>query len=168
MGYTKGLPPGSPPEAQLYYLAPNVVLTEQVCCLEQVKRHDIDFWVRAKIEYAVQLMQILGLGCIKASFIMFYRRIFCTGHRTWFWYLTIGMLVLILCWTISFFFVFVFYCGSNVWAEWSTVINLATYCPNGGPYQSGLAISDFLMDIMVILLPIPLVCIDHVQCPHTR
>ena len=89
---------------------------------------------------------------------MFYRRIFCAGHRNWFWYLTIVMLVLISCWTIIFFFLFVFYCGSNVWAEWSTVMDLATNCPNGPAYQQGLAISDFLMDIMVILLPVPLVC----------
>ena len=67
------------------------------------------------------------------------------------------MLALIVGWAIAFFFVFVFYCGANVWAEWSTVINLATYCPEGGPYQLGLAISDFLMDVMIMTLPIPLV-----------
>ena len=159
MGYTKGLPPGSPPEAQLTYLAPNVVLTEQVRVSETntILLHT----EKKQIEYAVQLMQIIALGCIKSSFVMFYRRIFCTGHRTWFWYITIAMLALIVAWTITFFFVFVFYCGNNHWAEWDTVINLETYCPDGLKYQAGLAISDFIMDIMVIALPIPVVSLSQ-------
>lgn len=102
-------------------------------------------------------MQILSLGFIKSSFIMFYRRIFCSGSRTWFSTLTSSVLILIVVWTITFFFLFVFNCGSNIWAQWSTVNDFITRCPNASKYLAGLAISDFLMDLVVILLPIPMI-----------
>ena len=102
-------------------------------------------------------MQILSLCCVKLSFVMFYRRIFCTGQRTLFSIATVTVSVLIVLWTIIFFFLFVFYCGTNTWAEWTNVIDLEEYCPHGTDYQMGLAISDFIIDLIVIAMPIPLV-----------
>lgn len=32
IGYTKGLPPGAPPEAEFTYLSPEIILTEKVPC----------------------------------------------------------------------------------------------------------------------------------------
>ncbi|KAF2660948.1 hypothetical protein K491DRAFT_774271 [Lophiostoma macrostomum CBS 122681] len=136
LGYSTGLPSGSPPEAQFFYLTPNLVLTK-------------------KVQYAIQIMQILGLGFIKASVVLFYRRTFYVGVRDWFWWVTLLLLISNIGWTIVFTFLFVFYCGLDLWAAWNTVANLAKYCPNGGPYQNGLAISDFIMDVVIIILPIP-------------
>ena len=116
----------------------------------------------AQVEYAVQLMQPLALGCIKASFIMFYRRIFCTGQRNWFSIYTIVMLVLILIWSIAFCFVFIFRCGNDFSASWGTVEDLIVYCPTAFASQEAFAISDFIMDVMVILAPVPLVWVDDI------
>lgn len=108
-------------------------------------------------------MQIIGLGFIKTSFVLFYRRIFCVGMHDWFWFVNSALFVLSICWSIAFFFIFVFYCGTNHWAEWSTVGNVMKYCPNGVPYQTGLAVSDFIMDLMIILLPVqPVSCTLYV------
>ena len=88
---------------------------------------------------------------------MFYRRIFCTGQRTWFSVSTVIMGILIVSWTIAFFFVFVFYCGSRPWEEWGTVMDVLTYCPHALDDQKALGISDSIMDVIIIGLPIPAV-----------
>ena len=88
---------------------------------------------------------------------MFYRRIFCTGQKTWLSISTTIMGILIVLWTITFFFLFLFYCGSHVSKEWSTVVDLITYCPHGLDDQRALGISDSIMDVFIIGLPIPAV-----------
>ena len=88
---------------------------------------------------------------------MFYRRIFCTGQKTWLSISTAIMGILIVLWTITFFFLFLFYCGSHVSKEWSTVVDLITYCPHGLDRQTALGISDSIMDVFIIGLPIPAV-----------
>ena len=65
--------------------------------------------------------------------------------------------VLVLLWTIAFFFVFVFYCGSRPWEEWGTVMDVITYCPHALDDQMALGISDSIMDVMIIGLPVPAV-----------
>lgn len=100
-------------------------------------------------------MNIISLGLIKLSFIMFYRRIFCTGMRTWFSIGTVIMGGLIVAWTITFFFVFVFYCGTHPEKEWGTVLDIITFCPNALDNQMALGISDSIMDVIIIMMPIP-------------
>lgn len=63
--------------------------------------------------------------------------------------------ILIVSWTIAFFFVFVFYCGSRPWEEWGTVMDVLTYCPHALDDQKALGISDSIMDVIIIGLPIP-------------
>lgn len=99
-------------------------------------------------------MQILSLGCIKLSFVMFYRRIFCTGVRTWFSISTVIMGVMITTWTIAFFFVFVFNCDSHLSKEWGTVVSVIEYCPNALNNHMAVGISDSIMDILIIAMPI--------------
>ena len=105
-------------------------------------------------------MHPLALGLIKASFIMFYRRIFYVGHRNWFSTFTSIMLGLISVWSIAFCLCFILYCGSHVSVIWGKVIDIITYCPHSFDFQQGFAISDFIMDIMVILTPVPAVSAD--------
>lgn len=103
-------------------------------------------------------MQIISLGCTKLSFVMFYRRIFCTGMRTWFSISVMVMGALIIGWTIAFFFVFIFYCGSHPSKEWSTVVDIIEYCPNALNDQMAIGISDAVMDAFIIAMPLPAVC----------
>ena len=104
-------------------------------------------------------MQILSLGFIKLSFVMFYRRIFCTGVRTCISISITVMSVLIIAWTITFLFVFVFYCGSHLTRAWGTVVDIIEYCPNALNDQLALGISDSIMDILIIAMPMPTVSI---------
>ena len=110
-------------------------------------------------ETALQWLQILSLGCIKASVLFFYRRIFCTGHpRDWFSVLNTSLLWLVALWTVAFFFDFVFSCSTHVNAMWSTVLALEEYCKGSTKGQMAFAITDFMTDFFIICLPIPMVC----------
>lgn len=75
-------------------------------------------------------MQILSLGLIKLSFVMFYRRIFCTGVRTCISISVTVISVLITAWTIAFFCLFTFYCGGHPSRAWGNVVDIVKYCPN--------------------------------------
>lgn len=158
MGYTTRLPQGALP-VQLTYISPKVILTKKVRQTPPQILHlsKLKCSCTAQVQFAVQLMQILCLGCIKPSFIMFCRRIFCTGKRTWFSVCTWLFEILVIAWTVSFF-LFVFYCGTKPWKEWSTVLDIITYCPNAINDQMALAISDSIMDVVIIAMPIPQVC----------
>ena len=90
---------------------------------------------------------------------MFYRRIFCTGARTCISISVIVMSVLTIAWTTAFFFDFMFYCGSHVSRAWGTVADIVEYCPNTLNDQLALGISDSIMDILIIAMPIPTVSI---------
>ena len=65
---------------------------------------------------------------------------------------------LIVAWTTIFFFMFIFYCGSHTSKEWSTVVDVIKYCSRGVRYQTALGISDSVMDVIIIALPVPVVC----------
>lgn len=89
---------------------------------------------------------------------MLYRRIFCTGKRTWFSFSTEVMGGLIVAWTITFFFIFLFQCGRRPSKQWSTVLDLIKYCPHSLDNEQALAISDSIMDVIIIAMPIPVAC----------
>ena len=159
MGYTTGMPQRTLPD-QLTYISPGIILTKKVRQTSSQILHfsKLKYSCTAQVQYAVQLMQIICLGCVKLSFIMFCRRIFCTGKRTWFSVCTWLLEILVIAWTVSFFFLFVFYCGTKPWKEWSTVLDIITYCPNAINDQMALGISDSIMDVVIITMPIPEVC----------
>ncbi|KAK6948691.1 hypothetical protein Daesc_010461 [Daldinia eschscholtzii] len=77
------------------------------------------------------------LACIKLSAVFFYRRIFCTsGKRTTFGTFLTG-----------------FQCGTHFSALWDG--SYTKYCTISFPFLYGLVISDFLLDIWILALPIP-------------
>ena len=88
---------------------------------------------------------------------MFYRRIFNDGKIRWFNILTIALLALVGIWTVAFFFTFLFACGTHFSAKWTTVVALTKYCHGSQDGQMAMAIADFVIDVFIILLPIPMV-----------
>ncbi|KAL8724599.1 MAG: hypothetical protein Q9166_007856 [cf. Caloplaca sp. 2 TL-2023] len=79
-----------------------------------------------QIEWAFQMMQMLALGCVKLSFLFFYRRVFITGVSTWFSKATTGLIIIVLVWTVAFFFALLFACKGNWSAWWGSVMDLST------------------------------------------
>ena len=101
-------------------------------------------------------MQVPALASVKLSFLFFYRRIFNTGSIRTFNVLSMGLVVIVTCWAISFFFAYVFVCKGHFSAFYeSTQAVEALYCVHTTPLNNSFAISDVITDLMIILLPIP-------------
>ena len=104
------------------------------------------------------MMQPLALGFTKLSFVFFYRRIFLTGgYRSAFGYATLVTLGVVAAWMISFFFSYMFICGSHPSVYWESTKASTAHCFKTKKALQGFAISDFLTDLTVFLLPIPMV-----------
>ena len=114
---------------------------------------------------------ILGYGFIKLSIAFFYRRLFVIARGTWFdWATKISITVVIL-WTISFFFGFMFSCGTHFSAAWGSLEDDAKYCGAALNLDNAFVVSDLITDIMILCLPLPVVCSHHrsweIQTPLT-
>lgn len=114
------------------------------------------------IQYLMDLLSVWGLGLIKLSILLFYRKIFCGAGvgRTMFDYTTRFMIGLIIIWTVAFGFGFIFICKTNFSAAWGTLAGLKKNCSGLLPFLQGFGISDFITDVMILALPIPKVRIS--------
>ncbi|KAI1761369.1 hypothetical protein GGR53DRAFT_469368 [Hypoxylon sp. FL1150] len=111
--------------------------------------------IASKIEFAYFLILPLVLGCTKASFLFFYKRIFSVKQSTK--VLLTGLIALIAIWTAGFFLVTVFECGSNIWAMWGTEQDLLTRCVSTWPLALSIGITDLITDVIIIIIPVPLI-----------
>ena len=109
-----------------------------------------------QVFFATELMQVLALGCVKLSCMFFYRRVFRTAGTKIFDTLMAIAIVIIVCWTVSFFFTLFFACGIHLDYLWTSLANEGK-CNNTSMIQNGCSISDVITDVMVLIFPIPLV-----------
>ena len=99
------------------------------------------------------LMSIICLACTKASALFFYRRIFCVSSRKAALSIIITATIVVLAaWMVSFVIFTAFQCHTHFSAPWDGT--QLKYCDLSYPAIEGLAISDFLFDIWVLVLPI--------------
>lgn len=118
---------------------------------------------------AFQFIQILVLGCIKLGALFFYRRIFCTGVvglATFNIALHLCVIITVL-WTIAMTVMNAAQCGSHISKLWTTnVEDYLKYCIYVFPFVTGFAISNFLLDLLVLVLPIPKIWSLHAKTPR--
>lgn len=109
------------------------------------------------MDLVFSLPSILCLGFSKLSALFFFRRILCVGHRRdYFNYATIAGIIIVSCWTITFGTLVFFDCGTHLSTMWMT--NRAVFdaeCKNDYRILKGLTISAFLLDFLIVMLPIP-------------
>ena len=95
-------------------------------------------------------------GFVKISIVFFYRRIFVAHKRTVFDAVTKAVIVVLFLWTITFILIIIFPCGSHVDASWGPPSSQLMYCEKiGHTSEEGLAASDLILDIILLVLPIP-------------
>jgi hypothetical protein len=160
MGYPTPPPPANITGDLVYtYVEPAVEITQQV------RRRPSGGHLSGlepdrspQIEFAFQLLMIAAYGCIKLSIVYFYRRLFVAGPRTVFAIVTNVTVGVIILWTIAMFLVFLFDCGANIWANWTSLAAAEAYCSIGFTSEEAMAISDLILDFWVMLLPFPMVC----------
>lgn len=94
-------------------------------------------------------------GLIKLSAIAFYYRCFCPTKRSGFSIVCLVTAVLVLIWTVVFIVLIIFGCGVPLWANWGSP-DARIHCPISLTGKHiGLMISDLLIDVFIICLPIP-------------
>ena len=99
-------------------------------------------------------MGLTSLACSKLSALFFYRRIFYLGGRqSSFNIVIIITAVVVILWLVVFQFLTGFQCGTHFSALWDGTY--LEYCVISFPFLYGLAVSDFLLDVWILSLPIP-------------
>lgn len=71
--------------------------------------------------------------------------------------ISLGLIVLVILWATAFFLWFLFSCRNGFAARWTTIQTLHSVCTTDIRSDLALAISDFLTDVMILALPIPMV-----------
>lgn len=111
-----------------------------------------------QMEFLSIVLTPLALGFTKFSVVCFYRRIF---RGKIFSILTIALLVAIAAWGIAFFFAGLFICVP-VEAFWTQPPG-SPGCFNPIPLFYTGAISDTVMDIIILVIPLPLIWQLHLS-----
>ena len=110
--------------------------------------------------YPFILQQTLALSLIKLSVIFFYRRIFNTKPAHVVNWATITMITIICAWAISFFFSFLFMCDTKPDDYWLSAQKEQKYCVKTQKLHLSAAVSDTILDIAVLVMPLPMVRLD--------
>ncbi|PYH72825.1 uncharacterized protein BO88DRAFT_170640 [Aspergillus vadensis CBS 113365] len=110
-----------------------------------------------QIQYVADIVTVWAVGFAKLSILYFYRSIFCSRRtiRTAFHSVTMCMIVLVSVWTVVFGIGLIFICGAHPVDAWGTLAVVTTECSLQVPIVEGYAISDFIMDVIIWLLPLP-------------
>jgi hypothetical protein len=72
-------------------------------------------------------------------------------------YLTWVLIGIIILWMITFVFLFIFGCGTHFEAIWGSRQDLIKYCGNGLQREEGLYVSEFITNILLVVIPLPTV-----------
>lgn len=111
-----------------------------------------------QVLWSIELMYFPALGFIKLSFLFFYRRIFIKSASRHFRIISLSVILIVTIWILGFFFSYLFACKSHMSYYWTSTIKEEHYCVNAKKLHLGYSISDVLLDIIIIVIPIPLVC----------
>ncbi|KAI3328949.1 hypothetical protein HD806DRAFT_481177 [Xylariaceae sp. AK1471] len=100
-------------------------------------------------------MYPLALGSTKASFLFLYKRIFSISGKTR--VLLITTIIIVAAWTVALFFAELFQCRTKFWANWGSTHDIRTQCTMTTKIVFAVCLTDFLLDLTIIIMPIPLI-----------
>lgn len=84
-------------------------------------------------------------------------RIFSISKKTTLHRGLVALLCTVGAWTVAYFFANMFQCRQNIASVWGSPNELATNCPNTEDYDVSLSITNFIIDVVIMVIPIPLV-----------
>ena len=109
-----------------------------------------------QLQFAFQILMVICYGFIKISIVCFYRRIFVTHKRKAFNVVTTAVNVVLFLWSLTFVLIIIFPCGRHMYANWGTPASQMAYCDAiGHTSEEGLAASDLILDVVLLVLPLP-------------
>lgn len=142
--------------SDLSELNPAITISSQVLSL-MVSEMDLTHTKLPQIEWAMYLICIPALGCIKLSVLFFYHRIFCPQEIGLARIFIIMMMCIVVLWAVGFWFANLLACKGNFSAWWGSPVDLITKCVKTLELTYSLSITDFITDAIVLLIPLPLV-----------
>lgn len=101
------------------------------------------------------------MALIKGAALSFYRRILCPHRQGTLNSLLLGLTFLTVGWAVALIITYVTACGIHSTAAWESEISYVCYCKTSLHCEEAFAISDFIVDVLVLTLPLPLV---HSPC----
>ncbi|KAI1469817.1 uncharacterized protein F4812DRAFT_420462 [Daldinia caldariorum] len=94
---------------------------------------------------------------MKISLLLFYKRVFVIQKQSGINKFLKAFIVLTVVWITAFLFTIFFQCGRNLWAIWGSQVEVQAYCFSNTKLILSLCITDFIADVFIISIPIPLV-----------
>lgn len=108
-----------------------------------------------QVSLAYDFLIMNTLACAKLSALFLYRRLFNVAGRGIFNAVIMATVIVVAAWYITFDALSLLQCRSHFSAFWDG--DFLKYCDLNPVWAKGLAISDFLLDLWVVLLPVPMV-----------
>lgn len=96
------------------------------------------------------MVQDLSFGLAKLSILTFYRRIIPTQK---FDIINKSLAVVVVLWSVGFFFAYLFRCGTQFWALWAPLHYVLEHCYDSTSMFHAMAISDVVTDFFILSLP---------------
>lgn len=109
---------------------------------------------------AFQFIQIVTLALIKLGALTFYGRIFNTkGQRTVFVIANWVTRVIVVLWTMANLMMNALQCGPHITALWDGPAEWLEFCSViSPPFEEAFSISNAIIDVWILVLPLPKVC----------
>lgn len=110
------------------------------------------------MDWIIWVLMIPGNGLIKLSALFLYQRLFVVSKNSAIDIAIKFMLVVCSVWTLGFWLAQIFGCGANFSAPFGNLLAVAS-C-NTNVRLDALMVSDLITDILVWILPIPVVSVS--------
>jgi hypothetical protein len=110
------------------------------------------------------MMNVICLGIVKLSVLFLYRRLFAISRHFNTTSIIIGVLVFL--WAFGFLLSYIFQCGTNLWAAWTSLSTIEQYCDNDSAQTVSFCITDIVTDIMILITPIPMIMKLQISIPQ--
>ncbi|KAH7127177.1 hypothetical protein B0J11DRAFT_558562 [Dendryphion nanum] len=120
----------------------------------------------AKLEYSFLVIAAAALGLVKVGVLVFYRRIFVvdkanfTDARN---VIMLTMITLTTLWSAAFCFALMWMCKGDFQAAFQPPAVAASKCVDAPLLGYAFAVSDFISDALIILLPMPFIWKLHLS-----
>ena len=113
-------------------------------------------------------MSFTSLALVKVSFLLFYRAVFVYDKWNLFNvrnFIINSVIAIVVVWDLGFTLTMLCACRSDFRAHWSTTTSkeLTTRCINTFLMMYALSISDFITDLIILLIPIPMIWKLHLR-----
>ena len=105
----------------------------------------------------------VALGCVKASFLFFYKRVFAVNSKSATHRILVTLIVLVSLWSAAYLVMFLFVCKTNFFAIWGSTMDLVSHCQGSMDRSLSFSITDFALDVIIICLPVPWVSLSFLQ-----